>query len=507
MHCLFGNTNLLYLCLCARQLPRKLGIFSASLYYPSKTSPMTRSQAIAQAAAHFDNGTFFQTLHTLVAQATECQEPSRSEQLPLYLSQQLQPILQAMGFDCELMSNPIAGGPPFMIATRMEDQASFTVLGYGHGDVVRGQEGQWREGRSPWELQQDGDRWYGRGAADNKGQHAINLAALAEVIAVRQGKLGFNLIWIFEMGEEIGSPGLHEFCAQHRERLRADLFLASDGPRLGASKPTAFLGARGGYGFTLSLNLRDGGHHSGNWGGLLRNPGWRLSHALACLVDANGRILVPGLLPRSLPENVRQALQNIQPASDPGDPEIDPHWGEPGLTPAEQLFGWNTLEILAFTCGNPQAPVNAIPGSALAHCQIRFVVGSDDTHFLEHIRAHLDAHGFSDVQALSSGQHFRATRLDPDNPWVHLTLQSMQETTGKVPSLLPNLGGSLPNDVFADILGLPTVWVPHSYPACSQHAPNEHLLGSVAREGLQIMAGLYWDLAEKGSAIAQSLRQ
>jgi hypothetical protein len=54
----------------------------------------------------------------------------------------------------------------------------------------------------------------------------------------------------------------------------------------------------------------------------------------------------------------------------------------------------------------------------------------------------------------------------------------------------------LPNEVFADTLGLPTIWVPHSYPACSQHAANEHLLGPVAREGLQIMAGLFWDLGE-----------
>jgi hypothetical protein len=63
-------------------------------------------------------------------------------------------------------------------------------------------------------------------------------------------------------------------------------------------------------------------------------------------------------------------------------------------------------------------------------------------------------------------------------------------------AVLPNLGGSLPNDVFADVLGLPTVWIPHSYAGCSQHAPDEHLLGSVAREALGLMAGLWWDLGE-----------
>jgi hypothetical protein len=70
----------------------------------------------------------------------------------------------------------------------------------------------------------------------------------------------------------------------------------------------------------------------------------------------------------------------------------------------------------------------------------------------------------------------------------------MEQTTGKKPAILPSLGGSLPNDVFSDVLGLPTLWVPHSYPQCSQHAPNEHMPIEIAKEGLAIMSGIYWDL-------------
>ena len=73
--------------------------------------------------------------------------------------------------------------------------------------------------------------------------------------------------------------------------------------------------------------------------------------------------------------------------------------------------------------------------------------------------------------------------------------------------LLPNLGGSLPNDVFADTLGLPTVWVPHSYPACSQHAPDEHLLLPVVQEALQAMTGLFWDLGEQAATLPRLQRQ
>ena len=94
-------------------------------------------------------------------------------------------------------------------------------------------------------------------------------------------------------------------------------------------------------------------------------------------------------------------------------------------------------------------------------------------------------------------------KANPDNAWVQWALRSLRQTTGDEPVLLPNLGGTLPNDVFADVLGMPTLWVPHSYPGCSQHAPNEHLLGSVAREALGVMAGLWWDLGEAGPAIVE----
>jgi hypothetical protein len=99
-----------------------------------------------------------------------------------------------------------------------------------------------------------------------------------------------------------------------------------------------------------------------------------------------------------------------------------------------------------------------------------------------------------------------ATRLDLDDPWVQWTLGSIRTTTGKNPALLPNLGGTVPNAIFANTLGLPTVWVPHSYPACSQHAPNEHLLGSVARESLAVMAGIWWDLGDSAGKVVSKRR-
>ncbi len=463
---------------------------------------MTRQAAIDAAARHFDDGGFLAELDRRVGFRTESQEADRAGPLRAYLADEIAPALAGLGFTSRIVANPVDGFGPFLLGERIEDPALPTVLTYGHGDVVRGYDAQWRQGLSPWTVVVDGDRLYGRGTADNKGQHTINLAALAQVIEARGGRLGFNVKVILEMGEETGSPGLAAVARAHRDELRADLLIASDGPRLAASRPTIFLGSRGCFNFDLTVDLRDGGHHSGNWGGLLRNPGTVLANAIASMVDGDGVIRIAALRPPPIPNAVRAALADIEVGGGPGDPDVDADWGEKGLTPTERVLAWNALEVLAFRTGNPDAPVNAVPPRASAHCQLRFVVGCDPECFVPAIRAHLDAHGFGMVAVSPARiETMNATRLDPEDPWVGWALASLTRTTGKKPALLPNLGGSLPNDVFADVLGLPTIWVPHSYPACSQHAPNEHLLGSVAREALQIMAGLFWDLGDEGQAV------
>jgi acetylornithine deacetylase/succinyl-diaminopimelate desuccinylase-like protein len=464
---------------------------------------MSRQNAIANAAQYFDSGAFRTELARRVAMPTESQGGGKLDVLRAYLTEEIVPAVEKLGFTARIFDNPSVAHGPFLIAERHEADGLPTVLTYGHGDVVFGHAEQWRKGLDPWQVTVEGDRWYGRGTADNKGQHTINIAALEQVMAARGGKLGFNCKILIEMGEEAGSPGLRAFAAAQKKALAADVLIGSDGPRLSAERPTVFLGSRGAMNFEMIVDLRAGGHHSGNWGGVLANSGTLLAHAIACLVDAKGRILVEALKPQ-LPEPVRTALTDIALTQDRNDPVIDPDWGEPGLTPAEKVYGWNALEVLAFITGTPEAPVNAIPPTAKATMQLRFVVGTDPDTILPAVRAHLDAHGLQRVAVRPARMEtFTATRLDPNDPWVGWALASIAKTTGKKPALLPNLGGSLPNDVFADILGMPTVWVPHSYPSCSQHAPDEHLLAPVAREALQIMAGLFYDLGQDGSRIVK----
>jgi acetylornithine deacetylase/succinyl-diaminopimelate desuccinylase-like protein len=463
---------------------------------------MSRAQAIAAAEAHFDNGGYVAELARRVAIPTESQNPERLPDLRRYLTDEIGPSFAAMGFTWRLFENPVKGGGPVLLAERLEDPRLPTVLGYGHGDVIRGYDDQWRPGLSPWKTVQDGNKLYGRGTADNKGQHTVNMAALAAVLRVR-GRLGFNGKFLVETGEENGSAGLEAIIKANKDAFKADVFIASDGPRVTPHRPTMFLGARGAKNFDLVVDLREGGHHSGNWGGLLANPGVILAHALATIVSAKGRIQIPEWLPPPISKGVREALKDVTVDGGTGGPAIDPAWGEPGLSVPEKVYGWNSFEVLAFETGNPRNPVNAIPPRARAHCQIRFVAGSKRDDFLPALRRHLDRHGFPMVSIAppppSNAIDFAATRTEPDHPWARWAAAAIARTAGRPPAVVPSLGGSICNDLFTDLLGLPTIWIPHSYAACSQHAPNEHLLLSVAREGLAIMAGVYWDLGEPGT--------
>lgn len=461
------------------------------------TDQGSREGAVARALDYFDKGAFLEDLGRRVSYRTESQRTDSLSHLHAYLDEEMIPALESMGFACRKFDNPLPGGGPFLLAHRFEDANLPTVLGYGHGDVIHGLDDKWTKGEGPWKTSEDGDRVYGRGTADNKGQHTINMAATRCVLEER-GSLGFNAKYLIEMGEENGSRGLREVIEANRDAFAADVFIGSDGPRMSPGRPTLTLGARGGENFELQVNLRDGGHHSGNWGGLIADPATILAHAIASIVGPKGQIKIKEWLPPATPASVKRSLEGLVIEPGPGAPEIDPDWGEPGLTPAEKVYSWNSFAVLAMVSGHPESPVNAISPWARAHCQLRYFAGTDAANILPSLRKHLDAHGFDMVEVHrpppENTAGFAASRTEPDDPWVVCVRTSMEETIGGPPAVIPSMGGSISNDLFTDLLGLPALWIPHSYAACSQHAPDEHILKSLTRTALPIMAGLYWDI-------------
>ena len=139
---------------------------------------MSRDQALSKIDDYFKNGGFEVELARRIAFKTESNLAGCEAALQSYLDDELVPCLADLGFTCEIFPNPRADAGPFLVAHRMEGDDLPTVMTYGHGDVVAGYDTQWDNQMSPWRITKDGRRWYGRGTADNKGQHTINIAAL-----------------------------------------------------------------------------------------------------------------------------------------------------------------------------------------------------------------------------------------------------------------------------------------------------------------------------------------
>jgi acetylornithine deacetylase/succinyl-diaminopimelate desuccinylase-like protein len=456
----------------------------------------SREGAIARTVAGFDSGAFRTLLADLVAVPSTAQDPAHDAALGDYLDAHIRPWLQRLGFDVAIHRNPEAGFGPILTAARIEDAARPTVITYGHGDTVRGLDEQWSDGLAPWRLTERDGRWYGRGVVDNKGQHALNLFALEHVLAERGGRLGFNLKLVLEMAEERGSGGLRAFVAGQRAQLAADVLIGSDGPRVDPALPTIKTGTRGTVHFDLAVRLRPGGVHSGHWGGITRDPAVILAHAIAAIIDRNGKILVPGWQP-PLDPRLGAMLAGCPVGGGSADSAtVDAGWGEPGRTPAERIYASNSFIVLAMLSGRPENPVNAVAPDARAHCQIRYTVDTPADSFMPALRAHLDAQGFGEVAIENAGTRMPASRTAADNPWVGWAAASIARSLGRAPQLVPNSSGGLPGDVFVDHLGVPLLWIPHSYSGCKQHGPDEHALPAVLREGAAMMAGIWWDLGE-----------
>jgi acetylornithine deacetylase/succinyl-diaminopimelate desuccinylase-like protein len=462
---------------------------------------MARMAAIDAALRYFDDDErgYFRDLAELVAVPTESQNPARLPEMRAYLEGPIRTRLERLGYVVRIYENPLPGCGPVLLGTRTEAPGLPTYICYGHGDVVLGMEGRWANGRDPWRLSFEGDRVYGRGVVDNKGQHLAHLVAIEQVLSHR-GRLGFNHKVLIEMGEENGSKGLKEIVEANKADFAADGFFSSDGPRTGLSKPNITLGNRGCCNFTLVVDLRDGGHHSGNWGGLLANPGIILAHAIAAIVDGKGRILVDGWRP-AIPPRVREVLSGIDREAGPTAPAIDDDWGEPGLSRIEKISAFNSFEVLAFETGNPQNPVNAVPPKARAVCQLRYVVGTDEARIIENLRQHLDARGFGRVKIepppKGNDGRFFASRTDPDHPFAKWMKGAVERNSNHPCGVLPNGGGSNMTYILQYIVGMPCVWLPLSYAGCSQHAPNEHMLRPLMREGVRHVTGIYWDLGDE----------
>ena len=160
-------------------------------------------------------------------------------------------------------------GHPVVVGRLGEDPAHATLAIYNHLDVQPAAEGKDGWTRAPFVFAEDGERFYGRGATDDKGPA---LTALFAVRLAREEGIPLNVRFLWELEEEIGSPHFVEFLGKRGEAVKPDSVLVSDTIWLAAGKPAVPHGLRGLATAMLRLETAAKDAHSGLTGGAARNP-------------------------------------------------------------------------------------------------------------------------------------------------------------------------------------------------------------------------------------------
>jgi acetylornithine deacetylase/succinyl-diaminopimelate desuccinylase-like protein len=408
----------------------------------------------------------------------------------------LRRMLTELGLETQLV--PTAGHP-MVVARWLRAADAPTVLLYGHYDVQPPDPlDLWVS--PPFEPTIRDGRVYARGVADNKGQHLAQILAIESHLKVR-GRLPCNVILLLEGEEEIGSPHVADFVTAHRDLLKADLAVTADGPMHPSGKPTLKFGSRGVLSFDLVVKHAKRDVHSGNFGGVVPNPLWTLTHLLGTMKNERGEITIAGFHDAIVPptEEEREAAARLPLDLDGIKQSLD-------LTrldaPAERGY----YERLCF---QPTLTINGLhggyggPGSktvlpceAIAKCDIRLVEAQDTADILRKVEAHVRKHA-PEVTVVSHGAGMQPSKTKMTSPYAAPVRRALERAHGTPPLIYPAGFGSLPGYAFTRILGIDAFVTPYGNADEANHAPNENLKLECFHNGIRTGAAL---LEELGSA-------
>ena len=382
-------------------------------------------------------------------------------------------------------------GNPLVYAEKRVDPSRPTVLVYAHYDVMPPEPlDLWRT--PPFELTVADGRVWGRGTDDDKGQALIQIKAFEYL--VREGLLRHNVKFIFEGEEEIGSPSLNGFLRTHRDLLRADVILVSDTSMLGADLPSLTVGLRGLAYWEIKVTGPNRDLHSGHFGGAVANPLNVLCRMLARVVDADGRIAVPGFY---------DDVEDISPeeramiAAIPFDEEA--YKAAVGVRELEGELGYSTLERNSCRpsfdiCGiwggyTGEGAKTVLPSWAKAKVSCRLVPHQDHAKisrlFADFIQSIAPRSVAVEVTPLHGGEGYVCPL---SLPAYRAAERAFAEAFGR-PPLAVRRGGSIP--IISDFereLGIKTVLMGFGLESDAIHSPNENFRLDIMRRGIEAVA-------------------
>lgn len=388
-------------------------------------------------------------------------------------------------------------GNPMIFGQKLVGPDKPTVIFYGHYDVQPPEPFEsWLS--DPFKPQVRNGRIWGRGVADNKGQ------LLAHILAVRAYvesglELPVNVKFLFEGEEECASPHLADFVQNNKPLLEADVAITSDGPMHPSGCPTMALGVRG----IMTAQIRAKGakrdYHSGNYGGVVPNPAWKVVHLLANLRNEDGRVNLPGFYDEVVPPSDsdkellkalpfdRQALLN-----EIGIEEFD---GDPNVHYFEKIMFRPTFNICGLKSGYAgEGSKTIIPSEAIVKLDTRLVVNQNPEDIFTALKEYI-AEKDPNIEVSFLGS-MNPSKTPSDSPVIPLVKEALKKAYEEEPVVMPTFGGSLPDYVFTKIMKIPSLIVPYANTDENNHAPNENLVLDLYQKGIKASAHIIWGLQD-----------
>lgn len=368
-------------------------------------------------------------------------------------------------------------GNPVTYAEKIIDPALPTVLVYSHMDVMPVDPiEKWNS--DPFQPEIRDGKIFARGADDDKGQGMMQTKAFE--LMVKTDTLPCNVKFMIEGEEEIGSPNLGKWCAEHKDMLQADVILVSDTSMLAPDTPSITTGLRGLAYWQVEVTGPNKDLHSGIFGGTVGNPINVLSKMIAQMVDEQGKVTIPGfyddVLEVSAEERALLAEAPFNEAAYKQAIDVEELAGEAGFSPAERTGIRPSFDVCGIWGGyTGEGAKTVLPSKAFAKISSRLVPNQDHEKIAELFTQHFESIAPKSVKVKVSSLHGGQGYVCPiDIPAYQAAEKAYSDVYGKRPVPVRS-GGSIPIiSTFEEVLGIKSVLMGFGLEADAIHSPNEN---------------------------------
>ena len=383
-------------------------------------------------------------------------------------------LLKKSGLKPEILRLKKGVAPIVYGEIKSKQNSTKTLMFYNHYDVQPAEPFDLWD-YPPFSGTRKGNKIFGRGATDDKGELITRIKAV-EAYLKTTGDVPCNIKFVIEGEEETGSAHIEEYLKKYKKKFSCNGVIWEFGYVDVKNRPIIGLGMKGLLFVELSIKESIIDAHS-SLAVLTKTHAWRLIDAVKTLRDSNGKILIKDWHKEVIPFS-KKDLELIR--KEPFDENIfKKEFGiksfvgnKKGMDVKKALVGGTTCNIAGFISGyTGDGAKTVLPCKALVKIDFRLVPKMDPKKQVMRLKKHLKSKGFTDVK-IKVFRGEAAARTNSSEPFVTQVKEAADKSFGKSILNVSNAGTG-PMYPFIDILKAPCISIGSTYMFSRIHSPNE----------------------------------